>query len=43
MGDAINDADLRDVIAFHKERQALATLALMPVPYTSQYGVVRPD
>ncbi len=43
MGDALTDVDVRDVVAFHKERQALATLALMPVSDTSQYGVVRLD
>ena len=40
MGDALTDVDLRDVVAFHKERGALATLALMRVADTSQYGVV---
>src|SRR5215212_1719424 len=43
MGDALTDIDVREVIAFHKERKALATLALMPVFDTSQYGVVRLD
>lgn len=40
MGDALTDVDLRKVIAFHKDRGALATLALMRVTDTSQYGVV---
>lgn len=40
MGDALTDVDLRKVVAFHKERGALATLALMRVTDTSQYGVV---
>jgi mannose-1-phosphate guanylyltransferase len=40
MGDALTDVDLRGVVAFHKERSALATLALMSVSDTSQYGVV---
>lgn len=40
MGDALTDVDLREVVAFHKERGALATLALMRVTDTSQYGVV---
>ena len=43
MGDALTDLDLRDVVAFHKEHNALATLALMPVTDTSQYGVVELD
>ncbi len=43
MGDALTDVDVREVVAFHKERKALATLALMPVSDTSQYGVVRLD
>jgi len=43
MGDALTDVDVRDVVAFHKERGALATLALMPVADTSQYGVVQLD
>ena len=40
MGDALTDVDVREVVAFHKERGALATLALMLVADTSQYGVV---
>ncbi len=43
MGDALTDVDVSEVVAFHKERGALATLALMPVSDTSQYGVVRLD
>jgi NDP-sugar pyrophosphorylase family protein len=43
MGDALTDVDVREVVAFHKENDALATLALMPVTDTSQYGVVRLD
>ena len=43
MGDALTDVNLREVVAFHKERDALATLALMPVSDTSQYGVVELD
>jgi mannose-1-phosphate guanylyltransferase len=43
MGDALTDVDVRDVVAFHKERGALATLALMRVADTSQYGVVELD
>jgi len=43
MGDALTDVDVRQVVAFHKERKALATLALMHVEDTSQYGVVKLD
>jgi mannose-1-phosphate guanylyltransferase len=43
MGDALTDIDVCRVVAFHKARGALATLALMPVDDTSQYGVVRLD
>jgi mannose-1-phosphate guanylyltransferase len=40
MGDALTDIDVREVVAFHKERAAIATLALVRVADTSQYGVV---
>jgi mannose-1-phosphate guanylyltransferase len=40
MGDALTDMDIGEVVAFHNERGALATLALMRVADTSQYGVV---
>jgi NDP-sugar pyrophosphorylase family protein len=43
MGDALTDVDVREVVAFHKEREALATLAFTPVSDTSQYGVVELD
>src|SRR5215207_1198556 len=43
MGDALTDVDVREVVDFHKERGALATLALMRVADTSQYGVVELD
>lgn len=43
MGDALTDVDVREVVEFHKERGALATVALMRVPDTSQYGVVELD
>jgi mannose-1-phosphate guanylyltransferase len=43
MGDALTDIDVREVVSFHKERKALATLALMRVADTSQYGVVELD
>ncbi len=40
MGDALTDIDVRDVVAFHKEKGALATIALKRVEDTSEYGVV---
>jgi mannose-1-phosphate guanylyltransferase len=43
MGDALTDVDIGKVVAFHKERGALATLALMRVEDTSPYGVVELD
>ena len=39
MGDALTDVDVRDVVAFHKEKGAIATLALTPVEDTTEYGV----
>ena len=36
MGDALTDVDVRELVAFHKQRGALATLALMRVEDTSQ-------
>ena len=39
MGDALTDVDVRHVVAFHKEKGALATLALTPVEDTTEYGV----
>jgi mannose-1-phosphate guanylyltransferase len=43
MGDALTDVDVRDVVAFHEERAAIATLTLKRVTDTSQYGVVELD
>lgn len=43
MGDALTDVDVREVVAFHKEHGAMATMALMRVADTSQYGVVEMD
>src|SRR5215217_4774661 len=39
-GDALADIDLRDLVAFHKEKGALATMALKRVHDTSGFGVV---
>jgi mannose-1-phosphate guanylyltransferase len=43
MGDALTDVDVREVVDFHKECGALATLALMHVADTSHFGVVELD
>jgi NDP-sugar pyrophosphorylase family protein len=43
MGDALTDVDVTELVAFHWERRALATLALSRVADTSQYGVVELD
>src|SRR5215208_3562328 len=42
-GDALTDIDVRDLIAFHKEKGALATLALKRVRDISGFGVVEVD
>ena len=42
-GDALTDVDLTEVLAFHKEKGALATLALRRVYDTSEFGVVELD
>jgi mannose-1-phosphate guanylyltransferase len=43
MGDALTDVDVEEVVAFHRESGALATLALRRVRDTSRYGVVELD
>src|SRR5919201_2137534 len=39
-GDVLTDMDVSAQLAFHEERAAKATLALIPVEDTSSYGVV---
>ena len=39
-GDAVTDIDISEVIAFHRARQAMATLTLYRVPNPLEYGVV---
>jgi mannose-1-phosphate guanylyltransferase len=39
-GDALTDIDLKDLVAFHKEKGALATMALKRVHDTSGFGIV---
>ena len=43
MGDALTDVDLRELVTFHKENGAIATLALKHVGDTSEYGVAELD
>ena len=43
MGDALTDFDVRELVAFHREEGALATIALKKVHDTSEYGVVEVD
>ncbi|MGF1470843.1 MAG: sugar phosphate nucleotidyltransferase [Rubrobacteraceae bacterium] len=42
-GDALTDVDISDLVAFHKEKGALATIALRRVFDTSEFGVVEID
>jgi mannose-1-phosphate guanylyltransferase len=39
-GDALTDIDIGELVAFHKEKEALATIALRRVYDTSEFGVV---
>ncbi|MBV9455004.1 MAG: NDP-sugar synthase [Rubrobacter sp.] len=39
-GDALTDVDIKDLVAFHKKKGALATIALQRVYDTSEFGVV---
>ena len=39
MDDALTDVDVREVVDFHKEKKAAATIALTPVEDTTEYGV----
>jgi len=42
-GDLLTNFDLGKALAFHEQKQALATLALTPVPDPLQFGVVITD
>jgi mannose-1-phosphate guanylyltransferase len=42
-GDALTDVNIRELVAFHKEKDALATIALRRVYDTSEFGVVELD
>jgi NDP-sugar pyrophosphorylase family protein len=39
-GDVLSDIDLGEVIRFHRERNATATIVLTPVPNPTAYGLV---
>ena len=39
-GDVLTDIDLNEVLAYHRERNAIATIVLTPVPNPSSYGLV---
>lgn len=43
MGDALTDVDVPELVAFHKEKGAIATLALKRIADTSEYGVAELD
>jgi NDP-sugar pyrophosphorylase family protein len=40
-GDVLTDIDLNEVISYHREREAAATIVLTPVPNPTAYGVVQ--
>ncbi|MDP8939702.1 MAG: NDP-sugar synthase [Actinomycetota bacterium] len=42
-GDALTDVDISELVSFHKEKGALATIALHRVFDTSEFGVVEID
>lgn len=42
-GDSFVEADLEELLEFHRRRHALATVALAPAPLDSRYGSVRVD
>jgi NDP-sugar pyrophosphorylase family protein len=42
-GDVLTDIDLNDVIRFHREREASATIVLTPVSNPTAYGLVETD
>jgi mannose-1-phosphate guanylyltransferase len=42
-GDALTDVDISELVSFHREKEALATVALHHVYDTSEFGVVEID
>lgn len=42
-GDVLTDLDVAQLVRFHEQRSAVATIALTPVDEPSRYGLVRTD
>jgi NDP-sugar pyrophosphorylase family protein len=42
-GDVLTDMDLEAIVAFHQQKQAAATIVLVPVENVSAFGVVETD
>jgi NDP-sugar pyrophosphorylase family protein len=42
-GDVLTDIDINEVIRFHREREAAATIVLTPVPNPTAYGLVETE
>jgi NDP-sugar pyrophosphorylase family protein len=42
-GDVLTDIDMNEVIRFHREREAVATIVLTPVANPTAYGLVETD
>lgn len=42
-GDVLTDIDMNEVIRFHRERKAAATIVLTPVPNPTAYGLVETE
>ncbi|HTG13791.1 MAG TPA: NDP-sugar synthase [Blastocatellia bacterium] len=42
-GDVLTDIDINEVIRFHRERKATATIVLTPVPNPTAYGLVETE
>lgn len=42
-GDVLTDIDMNEVIRFHREHQAAATIVLTPVPNPTAYGLVETE
>lgn len=42
-GDVLTDIDMNEVIRFHRERQAAATIVLAPVSNPTEYGLVETE
>ncbi|MGH9768102.1 MAG: sugar phosphate nucleotidyltransferase [Blastocatellia bacterium] len=42
-GDILTDLDITEILAYHREKKAVATIALAPVENPSAYGLVEAD